>query len=230
MRIWNGPSGSTGGGRARASMIASNSGVMSPSRTPGVQAGVAVQRRRVDDRGSRAGRRSRRGGRTGRRSGRAPSPERAPGRSTLLTTTIGLKPIANAFCVTKRVCGIGPSIASTRISTESTIDSTRSTSPPKSACPGVSTMLMRYSSPLGLQRIAVFFDRIVMPRSFSRSLLSITRSVARVRSLKRAGLLEQLVDEGGLAMVDVGDDGDVAEVRGHGVAGGGDVHLCAAQR
>jgi hypothetical protein len=101
-----------------------------------------------------------------------------------LTTTIGLKPIANAFWVTKRVCGIGPSIASTRISTESTIDNTRSTSPPKSAWPGVSTMLMRYSSPSGdFQRIAVFFDRIVMPRSFSRSLLSIIRSVVTVRSL-----------------------------------------------
>src|SRR5688572_4308841 len=109
---------------------------------------------------------------------------RAPGRSTLLTTTIGLKPIANAFCVTKRVCGIGPSIASTRISTESTIDSTRSTSPPKSAWPGVSTMLMRQVSPVfGLvQRIAVFFERIVMPRSFSRSLLSMTRSGTTARS------------------------------------------------
>jgi len=43
------------------------------------------------------------------------------------------------------VCGIGPSTASTSSSTESTIDSTRSTSPPKSAWPGVSTMLMRQS-------------------------------------------------------------------------------------
>ena len=103
---------------------------------------------------------------------------RAPGRSILLTTTIGLKPIANAFWVTKRVCGIGPSIASTRISTESTIDSTRSTSPPKSAWPGVSTMLMR----LPCQVMAVFLDRIVMPRSFSWSLLSITRSASTVRS------------------------------------------------
>src|SRR5262249_52393597 len=31
---------------------------------------------------------------------------------------------------------------------------------------------------------------------------------------ERAGLLQQAVDEGGLAMVDVGDDGDVAEVHG----------------
>src|SRR5690606_3272033 len=103
---------------------------------------------------------------------------RAPGRSTLLTTTIGLKPIAKAFWVTKRVCGMGPSIASTRISTESTIDSTRSTSPPKSACPGVSTMLMR----LPFHLMAVFLARMVMPRSFSWSLLSITRSASTVRS------------------------------------------------
>src|SRR5690606_37204699 len=104
---------------------------------------------------------------------------RAPGRSTLLITTIGLKPIANAFWVTKRVCGIGPSIASTSSNTESTIDSTRSTSPPKSAWPGVSTMLIR----LPCQVIAVFLDRIVMPRSFSWSFESMTRSASTVRSL-----------------------------------------------
>ncbi|CSI76545.1 Uncharacterised protein [Vibrio cholerae] len=61
----------------------------------------------------------------------------------MLITTIGFKPCANAFWVTKRVCGIGPSTASTISSTESTIDIIRSTSPPKSACPGVSTMLIR---------------------------------------------------------------------------------------
>jgi len=32
----------------------------------------------------------------------------------LLTTTIGLSPSASAFFVTKRVCGIGPSTASTQ--------------------------------------------------------------------------------------------------------------------
>jgi hypothetical protein len=58
-------------------------------------------------------------------------------------TTIGRNPCAKAFCVTNRVCGIGPSTASTSSSTQSTIDSTRSTSPPKSAWPGVSTMLIR---------------------------------------------------------------------------------------
>jgi hypothetical protein len=49
-----------------------------------------------------------------------------------------------------------------------------------------------------------------MPRSFSWSLLSITRSASTVRARQGAGLLQQLVDQGGLAMVDVGDDGDVA--------------------
>src|ERR1700748_3582671 len=50
--------------------------------------------------------------------------------------------------------------------------STRSTSPPKSAWPGVSTMLIR----VPFQVTAVHFDRIVMPRSRSRSLESIARS------------------------------------------------------
>src|SRR6267154_1449804 len=67
---------------------------------------------------------------------------RAPGRSILFTTRIGFRPRASALRVTKRVCGIGPSTASTSKSTPSTIDSDRSTSPPKSAWPGVSTMLI----------------------------------------------------------------------------------------
>ena len=64
------------------------------------------------------------------------------GLSILLTTAMTCLPSANAFFSTKRVCGIHPSNASTSSSTLSTIVSTRSTSPPKSACPGVSTMLI----------------------------------------------------------------------------------------
>src|SRR5690606_30848822 len=97
---------------------------------------------------------------------------RAPGRSILLMTTIGRRPSARALRVTNRVCGIGPSTASTSSSTPSTMESARSTSPPKSAWPGVSTMLMRvpwYST-------AQFFARMVIPRSRSMSLESITRS------------------------------------------------------
>ncbi|MNS90667.1 hypothetical protein D3C72_1247280 [compost metagenome] len=57
----------------------------------------------------------------------------APGLSTLFTTRMGFRPRASAFLVTKRVCGIGPSCASISSTTPSTIDSARSTSPPKSA-------------------------------------------------------------------------------------------------
>src|SRR5690606_7741287 len=67
---------------------------------------------------------------------------RAPGRSILLITTMGLRPAWKAFWVTNRVCGMGPSIESTTSSTQSTMLITRSTSPPKSAWPGVSTMLI----------------------------------------------------------------------------------------
>ena len=67
---------------------------------------------------------------------------RALSRSILFTTTMGFRPRASALRVTNRVCGIGPSTASTSSTTPSTIESTRSTSPPKSAWPGVSTMLM----------------------------------------------------------------------------------------
>ncbi len=109
---------------------------------------------------------------------------RALGLSTLLIITIGFKPRANAFCVTKRVCGIGPSCESTRRSTQSTIESTRSTSPPKSACPGVSTMLIRYSVFVraSVHLIAVFFARMVIPRSDSIAPESMTRSISPARS------------------------------------------------
>ena len=67
---------------------------------------------------------------------------RASGRSTLLTTrTIGSR-ASSALRSTKRVWGSGPSLASTSSSTPSTIVMPRSTSPPKSAWPGVSTMLI----------------------------------------------------------------------------------------
>jgi len=60
----------------------------------------------------------------------------------LFTTTMGLRPAASALPSTKRDCGIGPSKASTSSRQPSAMRSTRSTSPPKSAWPGVSMMLM----------------------------------------------------------------------------------------
>ncbi len=87
-------------------------------------------------------------------------------------TTITGKARSMHFDRTKRVCGSGPSAASTSRSAPSAIISVRSTSPPKSEWPGVSTMLI--FTPF--QRTEVFFARMVMPRSRSRSFESITRS------------------------------------------------------
>src|SRR5829696_9375190 len=97
---------------------------------------------------------------------------RASGRSTLFTTSTTGSRASSAFRRTKRVCGSGPSLASTSKSTPSTIVRPRSTSPPKSACPGVSTMFTLVS-PIWT---AVFFARIVIPFSRSRSIESRTRS------------------------------------------------------
>ena len=66
---------------------------------------------------------------------------------------------------------MGPSEASTSKTTPSTMDKIRSTSPPKSAWPGVSTMLIW----VPCQLTEVHFDKMVMPLSRSRSLLSITQ-------------------------------------------------------
>src|ERR1700731_3724866 len=100
---------------------------------------------------------------------------RASGRSTLLMTTIGFSPTLSALDTTNLVCGSGPSAASTSTSAPSTILRMRSTSPPKSAWPGVSTMLMRVS----FQTSEVALARMVMPRSRSRSLESNARSATR---------------------------------------------------
>ena len=72
---------------------------------------------------------------------------RASGRSTLLTTTITGSLASRALRSTKRVWGSGPSDASTSSTTPSTMDNPRSTSPPKSAWPGVSITLMVMVSP-----------------------------------------------------------------------------------
>src|SRR5262245_16866883 len=93
---------------------------------------------------------------------------RASGRSILLMTTIGFSPAANALRKTKRVCGSGPSAASTSRKQPSAIFRTRSTSPPKSAWPGVSIRLTLVAPSLK----AMFLARMVMPRWRSSSLES----------------------------------------------------------
>ncbi len=62
--------------------------------------------------------------------------------SILFTTSIGFRPISNAFLSTNFVCGIGPSCASTSSKQLSAMFNVLSTSPPKSACPGVSIIFI----------------------------------------------------------------------------------------
>ena len=68
----------------------------------------------------------------------------------------------------ERVCGSGPRWRRRAATTPSTMDSPRSTSPPKSEWPGVSMMLSWPARGL----MAVFLARMVMPFSRSRSLES----------------------------------------------------------
>ncbi len=134
---------------------------------------------------------------------------RASGRSILLMTTIGVSRRSSALRSTNRVCGSGPSDASTSSSTPSTIASTRSTSPPKSAWPGVSTMLMS---------VVLVVDRRVLRQNGDAALALEVRVVHRplgdplIRA-EHAALMQERVDERRLAVVDVGDDRDVAPKR-----------------
>ena len=126
----------------------------------------------------------------------------------MLITTIGGSPSSSAFLSTKRVCGSGPSLASTSSSTPSTIFSVRSTSPPKSAWPGVSTMLILYvavadGGVLREDRDALLALEVVGVHDPLDDFLVLAED---------AGLPEHGVDERRLAVVDVGDDGDVADV------------------
>ena len=108
------------------------------------------------------------------------------------------------------------SAASTSSTTPSTIDRMRSTSPPKSAWPGVSTMLMRV--PCHSTRGAFGQDG---DAALALLIVGIHGALGHVLVLAhRAGLLQQLVDQRGLAMVDMGDDGDVADIHGLDARGG----------
>ena len=62
-------------------------------------------------------------------------------------------------------------MAHTTKQTASTMDMMRSTSPPKSEWPGVSTMLILWPPKVTL----VHFERIVIPRSYSSTFESIAR-------------------------------------------------------
>ena len=131
-----------------------------------------------------------------------------PARSTLLITTIGVRPRRQRLADARTwSAAAGPRRRRTSTMAPSTMIRMRSTSPPKSAWPGVSTMLIRTP----FQTTEVHLARMVMPRSRSRSLRSIARSATCWLVAEGAGLLQQLVDQRGLAVVDMGDDRDVAD-------------------
>ena len=109
---------------------------------------------------------------------------------------------------TNLVPGSGPSAASTSSSTPSTMVRVRSTSPPKSAWPGVSTMLI-------LRALVEDGGVLRQDRDAALALEVVAVQHARGQRLvlmEDAGLAQHVVDQGGLAVVNVGDDRDVADV------------------
>ena len=137
---------------------------------------------------------------------------RASGRSTLFTTRITGSRASSALRSTKRVCGSGPSLASTSRSTPSTIVSPRSTSPPKSAWPGVSTMLIFVRAVADGRVLGEDRDALL-----ALEVAGVEHALGHVLvRAEGAGLPEQRVDERRLAVVDVRDDGDVADIRADG--------------
>ena len=142
------------------------------------------------------------------------SPMRASGRSILLMTTIGLRPAANAFLSTNRVCGSGPSAASTSTNAPSAIFRMRSTSPPKSAWPGRVDQVDLHiadadAAVLGQDGDAAFaflvvgvHDQAVLPAD----------ELVELLGTEQARLPEHLVDERGFAVVNVGNDRDVPNI------------------
>ncbi len=115
---------------------------------------------------------------------------------------------------TKRVWGMGPSAASTSSSTPSTMFITRSTSPPKSAWPGVSTMLIFTcllvsgsqdidSGILGQDGDATLaFQRVRVHHPLDDLLVL----------AENPRLSEQAIHQGRLPVVNVSDNGNVSEV------------------
>ncbi len=215
-RIWNGSSARRYGLRlaAHGRRSGRTAGPGSSLRLGHVQRRPALLAARRRCAGSRAARRWRPWRRTGRRRRSAPGRDRRAAGRPCSGTTIGRRPIFSALPSTNLVCGMTPSSASTSSTQPSTMPRIRSTSPPKSAWPGVSMMLIRVSPASPCHSTEVHLARMVMPRSRSWSLESMARSTVRLVGAEHAGLGEQLVHQRGLAVVDVGDDGDVAQRHG----------------
>src|SRR3984885_13009064 len=95
-------------------------------------------------------------------------------RSILLMNAIRGTRYLSACRHTVSDCGCTPATASKIATAPSSTRSERSTSTVKSTCPGVSMMLIRYFFPKRDQEAVVAADVIVIPRSRSCSIQSIT--------------------------------------------------------
>ena len=121
---------------------------------------------------------------------------------------MALWPIASALEVTKRVCGIGPSTASTSSSTPSTM--------PMHA--------LDFAAEVGMAgRIddidldVVVGDRRILADDSDAALalqgIAVHHPLGEfLIGAENVALPKQAVDEGGLAVIDVGDDGDIANL------------------
>ena len=140
--------------------------------------------------------------RSPRRSGRASE------RSTLLMMTIGLSPTLSALDTTNLVCGSGPSAAST--STQRAIDHVEDA--------------LHLAAEISVARGIDDVDARALPEdgghlgqdgdaALALEIVGIERALGDALVLAEgAGLLQQAVDQRGLAMVDVSDDGDIAQL------------------
>jgi hypothetical protein len=65
--------------------------------------------------------------------------------------------------------------------------------------------------------MAQFLAAMVMPRSRSRSMLSMSRSAVSWPAPKHTGLAEKGVDESGFPMINMGDNGNIAQGAVYGI-------------
>ena len=166
--------------------------------------------------GSRSAIRRRRGRGTARRPRRPPRSIRASGRSILLMTRITGSRRSSALRSTNRVWGSGPSLASTSSSTPSTI-----VKPALHLAPEVGVA----GGVDDVELDAAVADRRVLGEDrdplLALEIHRVEHSLGhRLARPERAGLPQQRVDQRRLAVVDVGDDRDVADVgaQGHGLS------------
>ena len=163
--------------------------------------------------GSRPGASRRRGRRNSSSTSETTSAIRASGRSVLLTTRITGRSAPAPCAARSGSAAAGPRRRRPAAARRRPWTAPRSTSPPKSAWPGVSMTLITVIAPvagpvhggvLGQDRDALFLLQVPGVHH------PVDLDGAAPR--KAPGLPQHGVDQRGLAVVDVGDDGDVAEV------------------